>query len=144
MIGAVDSSERRFELDWMRVVTVLVVFVYHCGMFFVSWPWHLKNDQLSFPIEVFNYFTDLWQMPLIFIISGAAAWFSLRSRRSVNFINERIGRLLVPLAFGILVISPPQVYFERILKQQFDVSFFASYPHFFQGMYSYTGTGNFN
>jgi glucan biosynthesis protein C len=140
---AVDASERRFDLDWVRVITVLLVFVYHCGMFFVSWPWHLKNDQLSFPVEVFNYFADLWMMPVMFLVSGAAGWFSLRSRRAGNFINERMGRLLIPLAFGTLVLSPPQVYLERIYKHQFDGSFFAFYPHFLQGVYSYTGTGNF-
>lgn len=139
-----DTSERRFDLDWVRVITMLVVFVFHCGQFFTSWPWHLKNSQLYFPAEVFGYFADLWQMPVLFIVSGAAAWFSLRSRRAGNFINERMLRLLIPLAFGILVIVPPQVYFERIFKQQFDGTFFAFYPHFFQGMYSYTGTGNYS
>jgi glucans biosynthesis protein C len=140
----VDTSERRFDLDWVRVITILVVFVFHSGMFFVSWPWFLKNDQLYFPVEVFNYFADLWQMMVMFIVSGAAVWFSLRSRRAGNFINERMLRLLIPLAFGILVVVPPQVYFERIYKQQFDGSFFAFYPHFFQGMYTYTGSGNFS
>ena len=139
-----DTPERRFDLDWMRVITILVVFVFHCGRFFDSWSWHLKNSELYFPIEVFNYFADLWQMPVMFIVSGAATWFSLRSRRAGDFINERMGRLLIPLAFGVLVVVPPQVYFERIYKQQFDGSLVAFYPHFFQGMYSYTGTGNFS
>ena len=138
-----DASERRFDLDWVRVITMLVVFVFHSGMFFVSWPWHLKNDQLSFPVEIFNSFADTWQMPMLFLVSGAATWFSLRSRRAGNFINERMVRLLIPLTFGILVIVPLQMYFERIFKQQFQDSFFAFYPHFFQGTYSFTGTGNF-
>lgn len=139
-----DTSERRFDLDWVRVITMLVVFVFHCGMFFVSWPWHLKNDQLSFPVELFNGFADLWTMPILFVVAGSAAWFSLRSRRAGRFINERLSRLLIPLAFGILVISPPQIYLERIYKHQVDGSFFAFYPHFFRGVYSYTGTGNFD
>jgi len=139
----VDTSERRFDLDWVRVITMLVVFVFHSGMFFVSWPWHLKNDQLSLPIEAFNGFADLWQMPVLFLVSGAATWFSLNSRRAGNFINERMLRLLIPLAFGTLVLVPLQIYFERIFKQQSHGSFFAFYPHFFQGMYSYTGSGNF-
>ena len=138
-----DTSERRFDLDWVRVITMLVIFVFHSGMFFVSWPWHLKNDQLSLPIEAFNGFADLWQMPMLFLVSGAATWFSLKLRRAGNFINERMLRLLIPLAFGTLVLVPLQIYFERIFKQQFHGSFFAFYPHFFQGTYSFTGTGNF-
>lgn len=123
---------------------MLVVFVFHSGMFFTTWPWHLKNNELYFPAEAFNSFADLWQMPVLFLVSGAATWFSLRSRRAGNFINERMLRLLVPFAFGILVINPPQVYLERIYKHQFQGSFFAFYPHFFQGSYTYTGTGNFS
>ena len=138
-----DTSARRFDLDWVRVITMLVVFVFHCGMFFTSWPWHIKYSQAYSPIEIFNSFVDTWQMPMLFLVSGAATWFSLRSRRAGNFINERMLRLLIPLAFGILVIVPLQIYFERIFKQQFQGSFFAFYPHFFQGMYSYTGTANF-
>ena len=138
------SSERRFDLDWVRVITMLVVFVFHCGMFFTYWPWHLKNNEPFFPAQAFDSFVDLWQMPILFLVSGAATWFSLRSRRAGGFINERMLRLLIPLAFGILVIVPPQVYLERIYKHQFNGSFFAFYPHFFQGSYSYTGSGNFD
>jgi len=83
-------------------------------------------------------------MPVMFLVSGAAAWFALRSRSAGSFVNERMGRLLIPLAFGVLIIVPPQVYFERIFKQQFDGSIIAFYPHFFQGSYSYTGSGNFS
>jgi glucan biosynthesis protein C len=139
----VGTSERRFDLDWVRVITMLVIFVFHCGMFFTSWPWHLKYGQVYSPVEIFNSFADTWQMPMLFLVSGAATWFSLRSRRAGNFINERILRLLIPLTFGVLVLVPLQTYFERIFKQQFQGSFFAFYPHFFQGIYSFTGTGNF-
>ncbi len=139
-----DTSERRFDLDWVRVITMLVVFVFHCGMFFTSWPWHIKYGQVYSPVEIFNSFADTWQMPMLFLVSGAATWFSLRSRRAGNFVNERMLRLLIPLTFGVLVIIPLQIYFERIFKQQFQGSFFAFYPHFFQGMYSFTGTGNFS
>ena len=139
-----SNSDRRYDLDWVRVITIIVVFVFHCGRFFDFTQWHLKNDQLYFPIDAFNFFANLWQMPLLFLVSGAAAWFSLGTRNAGRFVNERVGRLLVPLAFGILVIVPPQVYFERIYKHQFDGSFIAFYPHFFQGIYSYLGPGNFS
>ena len=143
-MAAVGKQERRYDLDWVRVITILVVFVFHCGRFFDSGTWHLKNDQMSFPIDAFNFFANFWQMPVLFLVAGAAAWFSLQSRRIGPFMNERVHRILVPLAFGILVIVPPQVYYERIFKHQFEDSFIAFYPHFFNGIYSYAGTGNFS
>jgi glucan biosynthesis protein C len=75
-------------------------------------------------------------MPLFFLLAVMAAWFSLGRRSAWQFTRERISRILVPLIFGMLVIVPPQFYFERIYDGDFTGSFFAWYPHMFQGTYS--------
>jgi hypothetical protein len=75
-------------------------------------------------------------MPLFFLVAGAAAWFSLGRRSAWQFTRERISRILVPLIFGMLIIVPPQVYFERVFDGDFTGSFLAWYPHTFQGTYS--------
>ncbi len=74
--------ERRHDVDWLRVLAMLVVFLFHSARFFDDDGWHLKNDQLCLPIELFNGFADLWTMPILFVVAGSAAWFSLRSRRA--------------------------------------------------------------
>jgi hypothetical protein len=51
-------------------------------------------------------------------------------------------RLLVPFAFGILVVVPPQVYYERLAAGEFRGSYLAFYPHYFEGLY-FLG-GNFS
>jgi len=49
--------------------------------------------------------------------------------------------LLVPLCIGIVLLVPPQVYAERRLRGQFQGSFLAFFPHFFEGVYPH---GNFS
>ncbi len=116
----------------------LLVF-YHSGRLFDEPGWHLKNAVGNFGIQVFNRVIDLWQMPMFFLVAGAAVWFSMGSRGAGAFAKERVLRLLVPLIFGMLVLVPPQVYLERIYDGDFTSSFWAWYPHTFQGAYS---TGN--
>jgi glucans biosynthesis protein C len=133
------SLRRRFELDWLRVATIGVMFFFHSARFFDADGWHLKNGQQS---AVASFFVDLtiqWMMPLFFFISGASVWFSLRQRNAGRYLGERVTRLLVPFVFGTLVLIPPQVYLERLSQGQFTGSFLAFYPHYFEGWYGFGG-----
>jgi peptidoglycan/LPS O-acetylase OafA/YrhL len=38
------TSQRRYELDWLRVLAILIVFLYHSTRFFNLGDWHVKND----------------------------------------------------------------------------------------------------
>jgi hypothetical protein len=59
-----------------------------------------------------------WRLSLLFLVSGAATAFLWdRCRRDGGrFIGPRSWRLLLPLVFGMLVIVPPQSYFEVVEK----------------------------
>jgi glucans biosynthesis protein C len=118
------SRHREYGLDWLRVFAFVILIGYHTGMYFVPWPYHVKNpvvsDWLVWPMMFFNR----WRLPLLFFISGAGVWFNLRSRGYGAFVRERLRRLLIPLAFGMFVIVPPQVYVERILAGQHYASYF--------------------
>jgi len=59
-------------------------------------------------------------------------------------LKERVLRLLVPLIFGMLIVVPPQVYYQRVFDGDFSGSFLAWYPNTFHGIYSLTNpaTGN--
>jgi glucan biosynthesis protein C len=143
MQPAASSATRRFDLDWVRVITMLMLLLFHSGRIFNFTPWHLKNAETAGIIEVYIHFFDYWGMPMFFLVAGAAAWFSLSVRKPGQFILERCLRLLVPLIFGILIVVPPQVYLERIYEGDFSGNFLQFYPHFFtHGTYSYEGTGN--
>jgi hypothetical protein len=130
------KAERQYYIDWLRAGAMFLLVFYHSGRLFDYEPWHIKNATENFGIQVFLRILDIWQMPLFFLVAGAAVWYSMGSRSAGAFAKERVLRLLIPLIFGMLIIVPPQVYLERIFDGDFTGSFFAWYPHTFQGTYS--------
>ncbi len=139
-----SSNNRHYALDWLRVIGIVGVFIYHSGAPFLPGLWHLKASSVSLPVTILNTWLLLWIMPLFFFISGASCSFALRRQAAWPFIKRKVERLLVPLVWGILVIVPPQVYIERITRGQFNGSFAAFYPNYFNGWYlSIGGNGNF-
>ena len=139
------AVQRRYDLDWLRVLAFGAVFLYHCGRFFDSSDWHIKNSQASPLVDTLKGIFDLWGMPLIFLISGASIFFALRPGGALRFLRDRVLRLLVPLAFGILVLAPPQQYLERLTHGQFQGSFLEYLPVYFRdwrlwnGEFDWTG-----
>jgi hypothetical protein len=85
---------------------------------FNNWDWHVKNPQTSPLFEYVMIFLHQWRMPLLFFISGAAVWFAMEKYGSGRFAWERVKRLFLPLVFGMFVIIPPQVYYERLFQGQ--------------------------
>jgi peptidoglycan/LPS O-acetylase OafA/YrhL len=88
-------------------------------------------------------FVEHWHMPLFFLLAGISTWFALGFRSGGQYVKERFTRLLVPLIFGLLVIVPPQLYFELLHRGRISRSFASYsdfYPHFFDGRY----TGDFD
>jgi hypothetical protein len=110
------TTGRKYDLDWLRVLAFSLLIFYHTGMFFVSWGWHIKNNELSEAIEWPMRFLSQWRMPLLFMISGAGVYFALGQRSGGTFLRERTKRILLPLIFGMFVIVPPQIYYERLTQ----------------------------
>lgn len=136
---------RHYDLDWIKVGATLIVFLYHCSMFFNSFDWHIKNNVINKTyIEFFSLSVGNWIMPLFFLISGIATFHALKKRNAQSFMKERLLRLGLPLLLGIFLLSPPQVYIERITNHQFEGSLLQFFPHYFDGLYlEMGGTGNF-
>ena len=118
---------REFGLDALRVAAFAVLIFYHSGMIFVPWDFHIKNNDLSVKLSLVMLFFNRWRLPLLFFISGCGVAFALRRRTLPAFARERVRRLLVPLIFGMFVIIPPQIYFER-LQQGAAFSYREFYP----------------
>jgi len=112
---AEPPTERRHDLDWLRVLAILLLLYFHTGMIFVAeWGWHIKNPETSSLLLEVNYFLSRWRMALLFLISGVGTWYALRRRSAGEYSVERVKRLLAPVVFGMLVIVPPQIYLERV------------------------------
>ncbi|MEM7033139.1 MAG: acyltransferase family protein, partial [Chloroflexota bacterium] len=100
---------------------------------------HIKNMQTHYFFNVVIGFIYIWHMPLFFFIAGASSAYALKKRTAAQYRKERVYRLLIPLIFGIVLLIPPQSYFENIQKAGYGGSFLEFYPAFFNGLYP---TGN--
>jgi peptidoglycan/LPS O-acetylase OafA/YrhL len=114
------AGERYDFLDWLRVIAIFVLLFFHTGMIFVGWDWHIVNGEsiaaLALPMDV----SHRLRMPLLFVIAGAGMWFALQRRTGMQLFKERTVRLLLPAAIGMILIVPPQVYFERLFRGEWD------------------------
>lgn len=54
--------------------------LYHIGMFFVHWPWHVKAQPVYEWLAVPMLFTASWRLPLLFLVSGYASAALLEKR----------------------------------------------------------------
>ncbi|WP_318343585.1 acyltransferase family protein [Flagellimonas baculiformis] len=131
-----EKTIRRYDLDWLRVIVFGLLIFYHVGMFFVPWGWHVKNnviyDWLRWPM----LFLNQWRLPILFTISGMGTYYALGKRTLGKFAWERFLRLGIPLVAGMLLIVPPQVYFERLAEGSFSGSYLQYYPSMaFDGVY---------
>jgi surface polysaccharide O-acyltransferase-like enzyme len=103
-------------LDWVRVIAFFLLILYHVGMYYVTWDWHVKSPHASETLEPFMVLSSPWRLSLLFLVSGVASSCMLAKLRPLVFLRKRSWRLLIPLLFGMLVIVPPQSYCEVIEK----------------------------
>ncbi len=118
------KPDRLIFLDWVRILAFGLLVLYHVGMYYVSWDFHIKSPHAGSAIEPLMRLTNPWRMDLLFLVSGAATSFMvLRDGASGLLLRSRAKRLLIPLLFGMLVVVPPQTWLEVMQKHQYTGSY---------------------
>jgi glucan biosynthesis protein C len=114
--GQTDDTPREtvrlHYLDWLRVLAIFGVFLYHAVHPFDFPDWHIKNAELSMTVTVFLGLLFPWGMPFFFLIAGTGSWFALRRRTAGQFATERFKRLFIPYVAGCILLWPIMLYFE--------------------------------
>jgi len=105
-------TDRRYDLDWLRIAAFGSLILYHIGMFYVSWDWHVKSSRASEALEPLMLLVNPWRLTLLFLISGAATRFIADKMSVWRLTGSRMGRLWPPLLLAVFVIVPPQSYYE--------------------------------
>lgn len=123
------TAERRHDLDWVRIAAFGLLILYHVGMYYVSWDWHVKSPFASTRLEPLMLASSPWRLALLFFVSGTATACLLR-RQAGGFVRSRARRLLIPLLFGMLVLVVPQAYFEVVQKAAYADGYLAFWARY--------------
>ncbi len=130
------ASARVYYLDWLRVLAILTVFVYHTSRLFNVEDWYVKNATWYPWVEVWNGFATTWMLPLIFVISGASLFYAVGKgeggiKGAGQFLKDKVLRLLVPVLVCALTHASLQVYLRHITHGTFSGSYLQYLPTYF-------------
>jgi len=114
------TSPRRLHfLDDLRLLALGGLLLYHVGMAYVPWPWHVKGGFTSAALEPWMQALNPWRMSLLFVISGAVTGLTMPGAGQ-PWLGARLKRLGAPLLLGMLLIVPPQAWWQ--VREQFGYS----------------------
>jgi len=119
----VIATDRRTDLDWLRIGAFGLLILFHIGMFYVPWEWEVKSPRLVSWLPVAMEWSAPWRLLLLFIVSGAATRFMSARLASRELWTARSRYLLPPLLFAVLFVVPPQVYFKVVERFDYHGSF---------------------
>ncbi|MCW5910504.1 MAG: acyltransferase family protein [Cyclobacteriaceae bacterium] len=119
---------RRYDIDWLRVIAIGLLLIYHVAIGFQSWgtmigfittskPW----TALWTPMAMLN----VWRIPLLFFVSGMGVYFAMQQRSWKQLITERTLRIWLPFVFGMFAIVPLHTlvwryYYKMELRYAYD------------------------
>lgn len=107
------AIRRHYGMDWLRIGAFAILILYHIGMVFVPWNFHVKANHVERWATLPMLAVNAWRLTLLFVVSGYASRALLaRSHGLGRFLRDRSWRLLVPLAFGMAIVVPPQAWVE--------------------------------
>ncbi len=69
---APQRSERRVDLDWVRIGAFGLLIFYHVGLLYVSWGFHIKSAHRITALEPLMLVLNPWRLALLFLVSGVS------------------------------------------------------------------------
>lgn len=121
---------RRYDLDALRVGAFLLLLLYHLGMFYVPWDWHVKSTHILPGLQLWMGLLNPWRLSLLFVISGAATRFMSARGSTRALAAQRSQRLLIPLLFGMLVVVAPQSWAQVVEQKGYTGGFLDFWPRY--------------
>lgn len=133
---------RRYDVDWLRVIAVCVLVLFHTAAIFNPYDGiSLIKGATIKPLAVASAFIHEWRLSVLFIVSGAGSYFALRSLSGARFARGRFKRLVIPLVMGTLLLVPVHHYFGLLFRNPGEAK---SYPQFYaKAVGDFLTRGNF-
>ena len=103
------TTERRYDIDWLRVIAIGLLLIYHAAIIFQPWAMFIgfiRSDELMGDLWKPMTMLNVWRIPFLFYVSGMGVYFAIRKRTWRELLLERSKRILVPFLFGAVAIVP--------------------------------------
>ncbi|MCB0630284.1 MAG: acyltransferase family protein [Saprospiraceae bacterium] len=103
------TNERRYDIDWLRVIAIGLLLIYHIAIVFQPWATligFIRSEELMENLWKPMTMLNVWRIPLLFYVSGMGVYFAIRKRNWRQLLLERTTRILLPFIFGIFAIAP--------------------------------------
>ncbi|MEP4596601.1 MAG: acyltransferase, partial [Cyclobacteriaceae bacterium] len=74
------AHNRRYDIDWLRVIAIGLLLIYHVAIGFQPWGVFIGFIQSSSPLEsiwVPMSMLNVWRIPLLFFVSGMGVYFAI-------------------------------------------------------------------
>lgn len=126
------ERKRSYYLDRLRVISIILLFPVHTLMIWNDYGkkffiWGGENRLLSSLILLINP----WFMPILFVIAGMCAKYSLEKRTVKEFVHERVRKLFIPFISGLVLLVPFQTLFARKYFDGYDGTVLENIIYFF-------------
>lgn len=109
-----NTAERRYDIDWLRVIAIFLLIFYHVLIAFVPGVpeaiFMIPSEERSIYFFIPGLLLNIWRIPLLFFISGMGVAFAMHRRNIKELIKERSMRILLPYVFGALTLGPLILY----------------------------------
>ena len=116
-----EKTARRYDIDWLRTLGVLLVIPFHSLLIFNMQPWSIVYIKDTINVRLFNILDSVinrFHMPLLFVLAGMSVYFALKFRSKNQYINERVKKLLIPAIFGCTFLNPIMTYIYMVSKNR--------------------------
>src|SRR5579871_6301705 len=113
-VGGNYRSDRRVDLDWLRILAFALLILFHVAMFYAPWAWEVKSPRILPATLLLVEWSAPWRLMLLFLISGAALRFMTRRQSPGTLVRRRTAYLLPPLIVAVIVVVPPQAYLRAV------------------------------
>ena len=111
------TTERRYDIDWLRVIAIGLLLIYHIAIIFQPWAMFIgfiKSDEFLEDLWKPMTMLNVWRIPLLFYVSGMGLYFAMRKRNWKQLLVERTKRILLPFLFGTVAITTLHMFIFQL------------------------------
>lgn len=142
------GNQRLYFLDNLKAFIILLMVVFHIAMGYTTWDlkwWTVNDVQKHKFFDFFVLVTDVYIMPIMFMVAGYFAPMVLVRKGVASFWQDKLKRIVLPWLGGVLFIAPFISYSSLFSRMDTPPNFFAFWktdfwgPYYQQGPYWFLG-----